>query len=136
MDIRGRIRQLIEERGLKVQRVSLDAGLGQTTLRDYLNDEDRGITDKSLLKLADYFELSFSDFLLGTPFQHEEASELWRLMSDEERSGAIAYMRTVIEQRRPRNWRSIFDRPQLHAAEKQDEFTREDPSGTRQPRRS
>lgn len=117
MDIRARIRQLLEERQIKVQRASLDAGLGQTTLRDFLDNPERAITDRTLTKLADYFGVTLEVLLLDNPFQHSEAARLWNELTSEEQRGVIAYMQTVKDSRTPKKWASVYDRPRSAVAE-------------------
>jgi hypothetical protein len=76
MGIRDRIRQKIEEHDLTVQGASLAAGLGQTTLRDYLDDPDRDIRVKTLEKLAPVLKTSTKWLHTGEDGADPELAEL------------------------------------------------------------
>ena len=51
-EIRHRIQERIDAIGIKIQAASLKAGLGQTTLRDFMVGRAKTITLRSLTKLA------------------------------------------------------------------------------------
>lgn len=76
MDIRDRIRACLDEQGLSIQGASLKAGLGQTTLRDFLNDEDRSITVRTLEKLAPVLGKTVKWIQTGEDDDDPEVAEL------------------------------------------------------------
>lgn len=81
MSIRDRIREALQEQELTVQGASKAAGLGQTTLRDFLNDEDRSITLRTLEKLAPVLHKSVKWLQTGEPDGDPEVAELIDIFS-------------------------------------------------------
>jgi transcriptional regulator with XRE-family HTH domain len=124
MGIRGRIRELLNDRGVSVRGASIDAGLGQTYLRDLLDIEDRSPRLSSLEKLADYFGVSLEYIIFGTRLRDQAAAELWSQLDDTERDETIQFMEFKISHRpSEKNWATIAGpRPDRSVAEAQDKF--------------
>jgi repressor LexA len=63
---RARLQRLMDERKVARKPLAKAAGLGETALRDIFEPERRDVRVGTLVKLADYFEVSLDD-LIGEP---------------------------------------------------------------------
>jgi hypothetical protein len=81
-----------------VQGASLRAGLGQTTLRDYLNNPGRSITTRTLGKLAPVLAVSTNWLLTGQDESNGELAELidiWSRIPESHKSSILALAKGV-----------------------------------------
>lgn len=61
--VRARIEELMEERGIKRKPLAKAAGLGETSIRDIFDERRRDVRVGTLVKLADYFDVSLDDLI-------------------------------------------------------------------------
>lgn len=64
ISVQERLKDLRVERGLKLEELAEQVGLSKSALGSYENDEDKEINHGSLLKLADFYQVTV-DYLLG-----------------------------------------------------------------------
>ena len=64
ISVQERLKDLRVEKGLKLEELAEQVGLSKSALGSYENDEDKEINHGSLLKLADFYQVSV-DYLLG-----------------------------------------------------------------------
>ena len=64
VSVQERLKDLRVERGLKLEELAEQVGLSKSALGSYENDEDKEINHGSLLKLADFYQVTV-DYLLG-----------------------------------------------------------------------
>lgn len=98
MDIRERIRQRIEALGLSVRGASLAAGLGETTLRNYLDGMTESMTTRSVEKLAPVLETT-SEWILGgeAPRQSAQVIDIWDRVPLDRREQVLQILQTFAE---------------------------------------
>ena len=83
VDIRERIEQRLAELGLSVRGASLAAGMGETTLRNYLKNMTNSLTVESVEKLAPVLKVSPRWILFG---ESAEVVNIWdRIPADQQR---------------------------------------------------
>jgi transcriptional regulator with XRE-family HTH domain len=66
MDMRDRINERLEKTGLSVRGASIAAGLGETTLRNYLKGMTASLTVESAERLAAVLDCSATWLMTGT----------------------------------------------------------------------
>lgn len=64
ISVQERLKDLRVEKGLKLEELAEQVGLSKSALGSYENDEDKEINHGSLLKLADFYQVTV-DYLLG-----------------------------------------------------------------------
>ena len=64
VSLQERLKDLRVEKGLKLEELAEQVGLSKSALGSYENDEDKEINHGSLLKLADFYQVTV-DYLLG-----------------------------------------------------------------------
>lgn len=82
MDIKDRIRSRLKSLGISVRGASLSAGLGETTLRNYLKGMTNSMTVESLEKLAATLEMSPAALIYGDT---AEVVNIWDRIPEERR---------------------------------------------------
>lgn len=66
MDMRDRIKDRLDQTGLSVRGASVAAGLGETTLRNYLKGMTASLTVETAERLAEVLECSATWLMTGT----------------------------------------------------------------------
>ena len=64
VSVQERLKDLRVERGLKLEELAEQTGISKSALGSYENDDYKEINHGSLLKLADFYQVSV-DYLLG-----------------------------------------------------------------------
>lgn len=65
MDVRGRLRKIIDEKGLNPNKVSLAAGLSSSMVHKFLTEQTKSITVDNLEKVAEACGVSLRYLLYG-----------------------------------------------------------------------
>lgn len=97
-EIRRRIRDRLNKLGLSVNGASRSAGLGQTTLRNFLNGMNDSLTAKTINKLAPVLKVSARWLFSGGELESEEMGkvvELWSRMPLDQRQQAIKILEAL-----------------------------------------
>lgn len=92
--IRRRIRDRIDELDLKVRGVSIAAGLGETTLRNYLKGMTASVTLDTLARLAKELKVSDRWLLYG---ENAEVSSIFDAIPAERRDHALDILKTFVD---------------------------------------
>jgi transcriptional regulator with XRE-family HTH domain len=82
MDARDRIRARLDSLGISVRGASIAAGMGETTLRNYLKGMTKSLTVDSLEKLADVLEIAPTSLLYG---DSAEVVNIWDRIPEDRR---------------------------------------------------
>jgi transcriptional regulator with XRE-family HTH domain len=91
MDVRDRIRSRLADLGLSVKGASVAAGLGETTLRNYLDGMTVSLTVKTANKLAPVLKASAQWILYG---ETAEVVQIWERIPADRRQQAIDILET------------------------------------------
>lgn len=62
--IKNRLKKLREERGISQEKLSEMSGISRTTLSKIENNEEVSVNTRTIVKLADVFEVNPSDIFL------------------------------------------------------------------------
>ena len=91
MDIRARIRARLKELDLTPRGASLAAGLGETTLRNYLKGMTQSLTVETANKLAPALKASAQWILYG---ESAEVVQIWERIPADRRPQALTVLET------------------------------------------
>lgn len=96
MDMRERIIALIEaDPTLSVRGVSIAAGLGETTLRNFLKGMTRSMTLESIEKIADILGVSSRYIAYG---DNEPVTYIWDRIPSARRQQALQVLETFVDE--------------------------------------
>jgi transcriptional regulator with XRE-family HTH domain len=93
MDVRDRIRKILEERGLTARGVSLEAGLSDSMLHKFLTGQTRSITVDNLEKLANALGVSLRYLMFGDR-QDDNLHYIWDHIPRRQKDHALRVLRT------------------------------------------
>ena len=91
MDMRQRIAERLENLGKSTRGASIDAGLGETTLRNYLKGMTQSMTVDNVEKLASVLEVSPRWLMFG---EDTEVVNIWDRIPLEQREQAKDILKT------------------------------------------
>lgn len=93
MDLRARIRDALEEKGISATAACKQAGLADTTLTKFLNGRNRSLTVETLEKLADVLDVSLRHLMFGEP-NADNVVSIWDRIPERDRAQARAILKT------------------------------------------
>ena len=96
MDMRERIEQRLGALGKSVRGASLEAGLGETTLRNYLKGMTNSMTVDNVEKLAPVLDASVRWLMFG---DEAEIINLWERIPIRDRDLARDMLETIISRK-------------------------------------
>lgn len=97
MDVRARIRQILDEKSLSVRKVSLDAGMSDSMLHKYLTGQTRSITVDNLEGVARALGVSMRFLWFGED-QHENVVYYWDKFNERQRRQALRILETLSDE--------------------------------------
>jgi transcriptional regulator with XRE-family HTH domain len=90
VDIRDRIRAVLDEKGLSARKVSLDAGLSDSALHKFLTGSTDSLTLKTVDKIADALGVDprWLAYGEGDPEPAGELTHIWERIAERDRDQA------------------------------------------------
>lgn len=92
MDMRDRITERLDKMGLSVRGTSIAAGLGETTLRNYLKGMTASLTVESAERLAAVLECSATWLMTGT--EPQKVVSIFDRIPEADRAQALRVLET------------------------------------------
>lgn len=92
MDMRDRITDRLDKLGLSVRGASVAAGLGETTLRNYLKGMTASLTVETVERLAEVLECSVQWLMSGTDAQ--KVVSIFDRIPEDQRDQALRVLET------------------------------------------
>jgi len=96
MDVRDRIREIIERKGLTLRGVSLAAGLSDSMLHKFLSGRTKSITVDNLEYIAQALDVSLHYLLLGNP-DYEDVIVIWDKLTGRQRRLAKKILKALAD---------------------------------------
>lgn len=88
MDARGRLKLVIDEKGLSARGVSLAAGLSDSMVHKFLTGQTRSMTVDNLEKIAKALGVSFRYLMFGDA-EYENVVYIWDHIPERDRKKAL-----------------------------------------------
>ena len=102
MNIHERIKNLCEEKGLSLSKLAKQAGLSETTVYDWFNENNRTPSIKALEDICSVFGISLAQFFSKVDFDNLTEKEirlleLFRKVPDKNKDKALAMLEILTD---------------------------------------